>query len=231
MDERVTPSPTWHPLEALPVALLVFLGTMLLATAFGLVLGPHTGFVLSQLSFEVLIGVTTVVWIRLRHAGVHQLGLGRAGAARDVGFGLGSGVLLYLVAAIGVGQLLFWLYALIAGHQVTPPVQEVLPPSPTDWQLALVGLAVMVAAPIGEELFFRGLLFGSLRVRMGFWWSAIISSAVFAVVHILPLLMPLFFVVGMGLAYIYERRRSLWATIGAHMAFNIIGFSLIMATR
>lgn len=231
MDDRVTPSPTWHPAEALPVALLVFVGTLLLGTVYGLAFGTDTGFVLSQLSFEILIGVTTVAWVRLRHAGVDQLGLGRDGAAGHLGFGLGSGVLLYLVAAMGAGQLLFWLYQLIAGHPVTPPTQEVLPGSPTGLQLALVGLAVMVAAPIGEELFFRGLLFGALRVRMGFWWSALISSAVFGVVHILPLLMPLFFLVGLGLAYIYERRRSLWATIGAHMAFNIIGFSLIMASQ
>jgi membrane protease YdiL (CAAX protease family) len=34
--------------------------------------------------------------------------------------------------------------------------------------------------------------------------------------------------VGIGLAYIYERRGSLLASIAAHSAFNMVGYTLIV---
>lgn len=230
MDERLSqPSPSWHPVETLPVALVAYLGTILVATLFGVLLDPDIGFVLGALAFEVLLGVVTVVWVRARRGNLAQLGLERTAVARNLGVGLASGLLLFAVTTLAVAPVLFWLFSLIAGHPVTPPQQEVLPDAPTTLHLAITGVAVVVAAPVGEELLFRGFLFGSLRRRMGFWPSALVSGAVFAAVHIIPLLMPLLFVVGLGLAYVYERRRSLWASMGAHAAFNLVGYALIVS--
>jgi membrane protease YdiL (CAAX protease family) len=48
------------------------------------------------------------------------------------------------------------------------------------------------------------------------------------VFHVIPLLIPLMIFVGFGLAYIYERRGSLFASIAAHSTFNVIGYTLIV---
>jgi CAAX protease family protein len=93
---------------------------------------------------------------------------------------------------------------------------------------------VVLAAPIGEELFFRGFLFAALRARHGFWSSALLSSAAFGLVHVVQgsfLLVPIIFVVGLGLAWVYERRGSLLASITAHATFNAIGLAIILALR
>jgi membrane protease YdiL (CAAX protease family) len=92
-------------------------------------------------------------------------------------------------------------------------------------------LAVVVAAPLGEEVFFRGFLFGSLRGRMGFAPAAAISATAFALFHVTPLLVVLMFFVGVALAWLYERRGSLVAPIGAHAMFNVIGYTLLLMER
>jgi len=38
-------------------------------------------------------------------------------------------------------------------------------------------------APVGEELLYRGVLFGCLARRLGTHWAALLSSAIFAIVH------------------------------------------------
>jgi hypothetical protein len=83
---------------------------------------------------------------------------------------------------------------------------------------------------VGEEVFFRGFLFTGLRSRFRFVVAAALSAAAFALFHVTPLHLPLFFFVGLGLAYVYDRHGTLWASISAHMAFNVVGYVLI-ATR
>jgi membrane protease YdiL (CAAX protease family) len=95
-------------------------------------------------------------------------------------------------------------------------------------------LAVFVA-PVVEETYFRGILFRSIRDRHGFWPGALISGVVFGLVHFVPsawqdavLLQSIMVFTGIALAWIYERRGSLLANVGAHMAFNAIGILLIL---
>jgi membrane protease YdiL (CAAX protease family) len=43
-------------------------------------------------------------------------------------------------------------------------------------------------------------------------------------------IMPSIFALGVILAYVFEKRGSVVATIAAHMAYNLIGFIIIVAT-
>lgn len=230
MDEEMKerPRPTWSPLEAIPVGLGAFSGTALVALALPLVFDARTSFVLIGLAFEGLLGGLTLLWVRLRKASRAALGLERARPVRQLLLGFGSGLLLFGLIVFVVAPALYALLSLLAGGEVIPPRQEVLPEGPTTLHVLLGGLVVVVAAPIGEELFFRGLLFGGLRRSLPFWVAALISSAVFALVHVYLLLMPLLFLVGFGLAYIYERNGSLVTSIAAHAAFNLVGYLLIV---
>ncbi|HEX2030551.1 MAG TPA: type II CAAX endopeptidase family protein [Actinomycetota bacterium] len=231
MDERL--SPPWQPWEAIPVALAAYAGTAVVSVLLALVFGGVGGVTLQLtiLAFPVLLAAVTVAWVagRYRRAAVPALRIRSRRGTADVVFGAWSGAALFAVVLFGVAPLVYFLVGLFTGGAVTPPQQDVLPTDdPNAWQVLLGAAAVVVAAPIGEEIFFRGFLFGSLRSRFGFWASAAISGAVFAAVHILPLLMPLMFVVGIGLALIYERRGSLVASMAAHAAFNTIGFTFIL---
>jgi membrane protease YdiL (CAAX protease family) len=92
----------------------------------------------------------------------------------------------------------------------------------------LVLYLVLGAALVGvvEELFFRAVLFTLFRQRMRFVYAAVISSAFFMLVHEITAWLPVF-AVGMALAYLYERRHSLWTNALAHGTFNAISFVLL----
>jgi membrane protease YdiL (CAAX protease family) len=94
--------------------------------------------------------------------------------------------------------------------------------------LALAGAAALVFAPIAEESFFRGMMFTGL-VRWGFWPAGAISALLFTSAHFdLGSLIPFFFV-GLGMAWLYWSRGSLWDSIIFHFLFNFTSFLLLVA--
>ncbi len=97
-----------------------------------------------------------------------------------------------------------------------------------DWLLPVLGLAIVGAAPIAEELLFRGFLYAWLRRLRGFFVAALISGFVFSLAHLDPGLIIPFTGVGIVLAYAYERTGSLTAPIGVHFVFNSVSFFLFV---
>ncbi len=82
--------------------------------------------------------------------------------------------------------------------------------------------STIIAAPLIEELVFRGVLFQRLRDNHGFMFSAALSSAAFGIIHF-NLLQGIFgFFMGMIFAFIYERQHRLSASVLAHMSVNIL---------
>ena len=89
-----------------------------------------------------------------------------------------------------------------------------------------VGLAVIVVAPVTEELFFRGFFYRALRTRMRVLWAVLIDSAVFAVIHVQYIAEPAIFIViaafAVAACLVYERTGSIFAAIAIHAAFNTV---------
>ena len=184
--------------------------------------------VLSQASFAGL----TIAWVAVRHPGtVPFLGLRSRRAAGDLAMGAWIGAGLFGAAVFLVLPLIVVVWRFVAGSPPGPIDQGILTGDPAGVELVLGMFAVVIAAPIGEEIFFRGFLFGSLRARLGFGRAAAISAAVFGVFHVVPLLIFVMFFVGLGLATLYERRDSLVAPMAAHAMFNIIGYTLLVMER
>lgn len=93
----------------------------------------------------------------------------------------------------------------------------------------LLALLVLVAglAPLAEELFFRGMLYPLLRARLGPAPAIVLNAAIFAVAHVIPLLMPGLFVVGLFLAYLRERSGSIWPSVLLHAMQNTLALLAI----
>lgn len=92
------------------------------------------------------------------------------------------------------------------------------------------GLAVMVVgllAPLVEELIFRGLIFGWLRARLPLWLAVVVSAAVFAGAHVIPVLLPALFAIGLVLAIVYQWTGSLWVTVLLHAMQNTFVVTLL----
>ena len=88
--------------------------------------------------------------------------------------------------------------------------------------IGAIVVAATVVAPMGEELFFRGLLFGWLRSRWR-WPSAALAAAIlFALAHASWALLAPLALVGFGLCWLYERSGSLWPPVLAHATVNAV---------
>ncbi len=97
--------------------------------------------------------------------------------------------------------------------------------------IAAVAL-IVVAAPLTEELFFRGFFFAGLRSRWSLWPSALVSGVLFGIVHAptgptaaIPLAG-----LGVGLAWLYEKTGSIWPSITAHLLNNALAISVVLAS-
>jgi membrane protease YdiL (CAAX protease family) len=234
------PKATWSWYEALVVYFLAFLLAGLATLPLIRVMEPETdltNIVLTVVAAIVILAVL-LLWLQIKHPGwLRVMRLPEPGTwGKQIGSGVLFGMGLYPVMVIVVGGLLTVLLQTVSGEHVEAPEQvgEHLPAIGT----ALTIVYAIVIAPIGEELFFRGVLFRSLRDRHGFWVGAVGSSIGFGLIHFIPgsvvdavLLMVVMFFTGLALCFIYERRGTIVVPIAAHMTFNVIGIVLIFGLR
>jgi uncharacterized protein len=89
-------------------------------------------------------------------------------------------------------------------------------------------LLVAVAAPIAEELFFRGLLLRALEKTFGTAWAVAGSSVVFGATHFQALQFPALTAAGLIFALLVVRTGRLGPAIVAHMAFNAVTVSFLV---
>ncbi len=154
----------------------------------------------------------------------------------EVRAGTAFGLVLYPVIVLGVGALITEVLQALSGHRIEAPRQL-----PAHLSAVGVGVSILyavVVAPIHEELFFRGILFRSIRDRYGFGVGAVGSGLAFGLIHYVPapaldsvLLMSVMVVTGFALAYLYDRRGNVLADMVAHATFNVIGLILIFAVK
>lgn len=92
--------------------------------------------------------------------------------------------------------------------------------------IVLTGVALCLSAPIVEEIFFRGLLYRSLRNRLPVLPAALIVAVIFALGHTqYPLLeRPQQAIFGFVACLLYERTRSLLPCIALHMLIDASAF-------
>jgi membrane protease YdiL (CAAX protease family) len=88
--------------------------------------------------------------------------------------------------------------------------------------LGLMTLIIGVIGPVAEEVFFRGLAYNSLKRRFGVPAGILLSAAFFSAIHGNPLAFIPIFLMGVVLAWVYERTGSLAAPIGIHCANNLL---------
>ena len=183
-------------------------------------IGPTVGAV-ATLLFELTLGVTVVLLALGRGLGRADLGFARPkrwGPLASAWLGAYA-ILLSYQAALFVLEALGVPTGLLEEGNAVPLDDDV-----AAHVVVILGVAVVVAAPFGEELMFRALLFRGMR---GFWRlmpAMALSGLLFGLFHVnLSVLVPFTFV-GALFAWAYEQSGSLWVTIAAHAGFNGASF-------
>lgn len=90
--------------------------------------------------------------------------------------------------------------------------------------LGYVALFV-VAAPVAEELLFRGLLFRTIADKIGVWPGALLSGAFFGAIHLgngQDAFIPVLIALGVILALAYDYSATLYVAIAIHAINNAI---------
>ena len=120
---------------------------------------------------------------------------------------------------IGVGLIAGIVMSLSGGMQPQNPFAEpAANPSPVFWVLMLSAVA---AAPIGEELFFRGMLYCTLKRYVDIRSAILLQGVIFGFAHsfgILHAIMASF--LGIAFALVYEWRKTIVAPMCVHVLQN-----------
>ena len=219
---------TWEP-----EAVLALIGGIVAAFFFGSVAGGVlrqagvAGFksddslgsvLLATLSFQGAAVALGTIFLKTHDSGWREV-LGGAGWKRCLG--------LAVAVLAALAPVIFGLKAIseFALHKLHWPVAdqravELIISAKTPWLSAYMMVFAVVLAPLGEEFFFRGLLFSTAK-RFG-WpklgWLGV--SFLFALIHCnAPTFLPLF-VLALALTWLYEISEGLLAPILAHSLFN-----------
>ncbi len=126
--------------------------------------------------------------------------------------------LKWMAAAVGAYLLFSAVYVAIFGSPHQKDIAESFGAVPVQV------LLIVVAAPISEEVCFRGMLFGGLRTRLPRLAAALISAVIFGGLHALTgvsAVPPLIFF-GFLLALLYEKTGSIVPGILLHMLNNSV---------
>jgi len=222
----------WGPAEMIGIAVF-FLVTLQLVVG---LLGPQlTALTLRDVTLLILI--QNLGFVLLAAFGIalrYRLPLARFGlTGRRWAFFLVVGVLvggLVIPVSILAERAAVEVASLVEGqeaaqarvedehHDPLSRVLEVQRGAGRFWLIALLALAV----PIGEEIYFRGVVYGGLRHRYGKGWALAGSTLFFGVVHqqvihFLPIAM-----LGLVFALLYERTQSLIPPITVHAVNNMV---------
>jgi membrane protease YdiL (CAAX protease family) len=177
------------------------------------------------------IGAVGYLWFRLRRRGLNLEEIGLSGR------GLPAHVLTGILAALVIIPSAY-LVNLVTQTLTDRFFPNIAPPyhplsgmtatsGSTEIRVALF-LAAVVGAPLLEEIFFRGALYGALRRRFGIGAAIVGSSAFFAILHPqLPLGFLPIALLGAAFCALYEWRQSLIPGMVAHAVNNGMAFLML----
>lgn len=155
----------------------------------------------------LLILVTVFYIRRIEKRPLSTIGISRGRIVRRYLLGFGIGVLMIALTAwpAFVSEEVVW-------KGFTP--------------LVAIFFGAFVIQGASEEVLFRGMLMSGISRKMGVFWAVLLSSALFAVMHLATfeglLYLLTLFSLGMLMAVVTIRTNSLWAAFGLHTAWNFV---------
>jgi hypothetical protein len=183
--------------------------------------------------FFVVLGLLVACWFRRGATPANSLLL------RPAQWGLlqyAAFAILTVVTLVVLQQVLFYLTEQLGGAPADPmrDLEKLREAFGFDEPVTIVLMALLavVFAPLAEEFMFRGMLYAAFqKTRLGVIGSAILLSALWAVMHWGYSSQNLVALFGLGLlfAYIVWRTGSLWPAVVGHAANNLVAVVALMS--
>ena len=128
-----------------------------------------------------------------------------------------------------IGIVATWIQIAL-GQPVGNPQLAFLVPDKVNW-VGILGMILFggVVVPIAEEIYFRGLLYQWMRKFLKVWVAIPLSSLIFGLLHGDIAVAGATFIIGLILAWFYERSHSLYASIAIHIVNNTFSLVLLYA--
>jgi len=225
MDATVSAKPAgfpyanWGPLAAV-LGVLLALGTgIVLSVPVAIIDKPPDGGDLGDAANALVQLATALGFLLVPFAIAAGRGATVRQAASQLGLrGFRPGAIKWMFAAIGAYLLFAIAYTAIFGAPEQKDIAEDFGTVPVQI------LLIVIAAPISEEVCFRGMLFGGLRERWPRIAAALISGLIFGGLHALTGLsaVPPLIAFGFILALLYEKTGSIVPGILLHMLNNSV---------
>lgn len=129
--------------------------------------------------------------------------------------------------------LILWgIILIIASGVVIEPLLELFPEQWFTMLNRYMGSGIwaivtaVVAAPILEELLFRGVIQRSISLKYGGLVGVVVAAAIFGIIHFNPVQVVNAFVVGLILGFIYYKTNSLISVMIIHAVNNAMAYLL-----
>ncbi len=206
---------SWNLTAVLSLHILRILVGVLLVRFLYPLLFEVTPFIIEVTDRLVVIGL---VWFAVHKYGGNfsSLGLSFNKIGTHIIKGAVIGLLLLAVSLFSEKIYATMLFVTPPDHPLIVEVKNAV-----DWKEILIPLFLAgVLAPVTEEILYRLFTFLPMQERWGFWGGAIVSSLVFALMHLNLYWFGEMMVVGIGLAFVYYSTGSLVSAIVAHSVIN-----------
>lgn len=177
--------------------------------------------------FEAWLGVTVWLLARRRRLSEDDIGLVQKASIRWGAYAVAGAYLTLVVYALLLEAIERLTAADLGALKQGNGIPESLGNTPL--VMGVLGVGIVVAAPLGEELFFRAFLFRALAGRFGLVAGLLLSGLLFGAFHTNVGVFIPFFAIGVILAWAYHVSGSLWTPIAAHVTINGISFIATLA--
>lgn len=200
----------------------LYLATMLLVISLGSIL-QIISFSWGLLLTEIVLILLPTLWVLKRN----QVNLRESAGLQKT-----SASLILVAAMLGGGA---WLVTSLI-EQLMLQITRYIPPTPegilptTGFQALLVFIGLVIAAPVCEEILFRGTIQVAYQKHTSGRLAILVTSLLFAFYHFRLQGLPALLLISFLLGYTYWRTQSLTVTIVLHAANNFLAAFVLIST-
>jgi hypothetical protein len=214
----------WGIFDVFIVLIMIFLVTNLISWLIGNFINtlvPVQKFFISTLIQTGSILLSIIYFLIFKSVSLGNLGFKKGKSIFKVGI-LGGLFLFILVVVIGV-----IIELLIPMNPNLQPFAQIVLEAKNTKEFLVLLIIGTILAPLGEEIYFRGLVYPAFKKKWGIKKGMLLTGAFFALLHFdLIRFVPLA-VGGAGLAYLYEKTGSIITPMVAHGTWNGIMMILL----